>query len=104
MADAGLGLVRVVCQAAAGSWQLPSIRARRCGGIHLKLSPYTIYEHVFYLFIYFQKTINFGREEISYSSLQASLYCLSKAKPFKLLLHIFMSGFGTCKRASYFLS
>lgn len=36
--------------------------------------------------------------------LQTSLYCLNKAKPFKLLLHIFTSVLGTSKRTSCFLS
>ena len=44
VAAAGLGLVRVMCEAAAVPCQLPPIRARRCGGIRLKLSPHAIYE------------------------------------------------------------
>lgn len=43
-------------------------------------------------------------KKFSNSTFRASLYCFSKAKLFKLLLHIFICIFGTCKRTSYFLS
>lgn len=46
----------------------------------------------------------FGRGRISHALLRGSLYCFSKAKLFKVLLHIFISILGTSKRASCFLS
>lgn len=63
VAAAGLGLARVVCCAAAGSCQLPSVRARRYQGIHLKLSPTPSINVVF---ISSQKTISFGSMHAAY--------------------------------------
>lgn len=69
-------------------------------------SPEAVSSHHLWIWVFLflpQKTVNFGREKISLSTIQAALYCLNKANPFKLLLRIFTSIFGTCRRTSYFL-